>query len=50
METTFFKNTFKLKPGHFFTYKNGKLDIKSFHKLSYEKEENIARSPLCFRL
>lgn len=39
MEETFFDRTYKLKPGHFFIYKKGKLDIKEYHKLKYEKEE-----------
>ena len=40
MEDTFFKNTKKLKPGHYFVYKDGKLKTESYQKLSYEKEEN----------
>ena len=40
MEETFFNNTFKLKPGHFFIYSDGDLEIKQYHKLKYEKEEN----------
>ncbi|MBQ3021336.1 MAG: asparagine synthase (glutamine-hydrolyzing) [Bacilli bacterium] len=37
MEETFFENTYKLKPGHFFIYKDGNLEIKEYHKLKYEK-------------
>ena len=40
LEDTFFKYTKKLKPGHYFIYKNGKVDVKSYFKLSYEKENN----------
>ena len=40
MESTFFKYTKKLKPGHFLIYKEGKLEVKEYHKLSYDKEEN----------
>ena len=40
LEDTFFKYTKKLKPGHYFIYKNGKIDVKSYFKLSYEKENN----------
>lgn len=40
LEETFFKYTNKLKPGHYFIYKNGKIDVKSYFKLSYEKENN----------
>ena len=40
MEETFFKYTNKLKPGHFFVFKDGKLEIKEYHKLEYNKENN----------
>ena len=40
LEDTFFKYTKKLKPGYYFIYKNGKIDVKSYFKLSYEKENN----------
>ena len=36
-DETFFKNVFKLKPGHYFIYKNNKLDIKEYFHVSYEK-------------
>lgn len=36
-EETFFKNVYKLKPGHFFKYKNGKLTIKEYFEVKYEK-------------
>lgn len=36
-EETFFKNVFKLKPGHFFHYKDGKLDIKPYFEVSFDK-------------
>lgn len=36
-EETFFKNVFKLKPGHYFKYKNGKLTIKEYFEVKYEK-------------
>ena len=39
-EETFFKNVFKLKPGHYFHFKNGKLDIKEYYHLSYDKKSN----------
>lgn len=41
MEETFFKYTNKLKPGHFLIYKDGKVEVNEYHKLSYKKEENI---------
>ena len=31
-EETFFKNVFKLKPGHYFKYKDGKLKINQYFK------------------
>jgi len=37
-EETFFKNVFKLKPGHYFKFKNGKLTIKEYFKVNYAKE------------
>lgn len=36
-EETFFKNVFKLKPGHYFKYKNGKLTIKEYFEVKYDK-------------
>ena len=34
-EETFFKNVFKLKPGHYFKYKDGELTIREYFKVSY---------------
>ncbi len=36
-EETFFKNVYKLKPGHYFKYKNGKLSIKEYFNIDYSK-------------
>lgn len=36
-EETFFKNVFKLKPGHYFKYKNGSLEIKQYFEIKYDK-------------
>ena len=36
-DETFFKNVYKLKPGHYFTYKDNKLDIKQYFTVSYDK-------------
>ncbi len=33
---TFFKNVYKLMPGHYFKYKNGKLDIKRYYEIKFE--------------
>lgn len=34
---TFFKNVFKLKPGHYFKYKDGNLEVKEYFKVKYNK-------------
>lgn len=36
-EETFFKNVYKLKPGHYFKYKNGKLKVNQYFNIDYEK-------------
>ena len=36
-EETFFKNVYKLKPGHFFTFQNGNLEIQKYFEVKYEK-------------
>ena len=41
LDETFFKGIYKLKPGHFFTYKNGKLDIKRYFQPSFEPRKDI---------
>lgn len=40
LDETFFKGVFKLKPGHFMTYKNEKLEIKQYWDINF-KQENI---------
>jgi len=37
-EETFFKNVYKLKPGHFFKYKNGKLKVEQYFEVKYDKK------------
>ncbi len=37
LEETFFKGVYKLMPGHFLTYKNGKLDIQRYFNPMFEK-------------
>ncbi len=39
-EETFFKDVYKLAPGHFFTYKNNKFKIESYFDFKFD-EENI---------
>lgn len=36
-EETFFKNVFKLKPGHYFKYKDSKLEVKQYFDIIYDK-------------
>lgn len=38
-EETFFKNVYKLKPGHYFTYKEGKLKVEEYFHVTFEKQE-----------
>lgn len=38
---TFFKGIFKLMPGHYMTYKDGKLDIKRYWEPTYEPEKGL---------
>ena len=39
LNETFFKNVRKLKPGHYFTFKEGKLEIKKYFEINYKTEE-----------
>lgn len=39
-EETFFKNVYKLEPGHFFHYKEGNLNILPFYEFSFDKVQN----------
>ena len=36
LEETFFKNVFKLKEGHMFTLKDGKMNIEEYYDVNYE--------------
>lgn len=38
LEETFFKNVFKLKEGHMFTYKDGIMNIEEYYDTKYEIE------------
>ena len=42
MKETFFKNTFKLSPAHYFTYKDGKMNIVRYWDTDFSKKENIS--------
>lgn len=38
-EETFFKNVYKLKPGHYFKYSNGSLTINQYFEVDYQKKD-----------
>lgn len=38
---TFFKGIYKLTPGHFMTYKDGRIDIKRFFQADFDCDENV---------
>ncbi len=47
-DETFFKGVQRLRPGHFFTYQDGKMDIKKYWDINFDDkhntvEENIAK-------
>ena len=37
-EDTFFKNVYKLRPGHYLKYKKGHLEIKKYYELKFESD------------
>ena len=37
LEETFFKNVYKLMPGHYFKYNNGELKIEKFFEITYDR-------------
>ncbi|MGT2716245.1 asparagine synthase (glutamine-hydrolyzing) [Streptococcus respiraculi] len=39
LEETFFKGVKKLRPGHYYTYQNGKLDINRYYTISLDYED-----------
>lgn len=39
LDETFFKDVYRLKPGHYLTYSNGKLKTSSYYDFSYEEEK-----------
>ena len=38
-EDTFFKNVYKLRPGHYLKYKDGELEIKQYYELKFEEDD-----------
>ena len=41
---TGFKDIYKLSPGHFFVYKNGKLNIKKYWKLNHSVKKDLSEN------
>lgn len=39
LEETFFKDVYRLKPGHYFKYKDGKIKINKYFSYSYNEKE-----------
>lgn len=39
LDETFFKGVYKLKPGHYMIYQNGKIDIKRYFQPKFEAEK-----------
>lgn len=39
LEETFFKGVKKLRPGHYYIFENGKLEIKSYYNLTLDYKE-----------
>lgn len=39
LDETFFKNVFKLRPGSYFTFKDGKMNIQKYFEISYDEKD-----------
>ena len=39
-DNTFFKNVYKLMPGHYFKYKNGNLEIKRYYEIDLTSDDS----------
>ena len=39
-EDTFFKNVYKLRPGHYFIYKDGKMDIEKYYEIDLTSDHS----------
>lgn len=49
LEETFFKNVFKLLPGHYFTYENNEFNITKYYSYDFDRtitDENEAKAAL----
>ncbi len=42
MEETFFKNVYRLQPGHYFIYKDGRMDIRRYWDVHFQADERPA--------
>ncbi|KAB2329965.1 asparagine synthase (glutamine-hydrolyzing) [Cytobacillus depressus] len=40
LDETFFKGVYKLKPGHYMIYKDGKMEIKQYWNVNFDEKEN----------
>lgn len=43
---TFFKGIYKLTPGHYMLYKDGKIDINRYFQATFDTDENMELDPL----
>lgn len=43
-EDTFFKNVFKLRPGHCFTYENNHMHIEKYYNITFEPDDKTSLS------
>lgn len=39
LDETFFKNVYRLKPGHYLKYRNGELEVGSYYSFDYHEEK-----------
>lgn len=44
MNETFFKNVYRLDPGHYFIYKDNNLNIKKYYEIKYNNKDNNIES------
>ena len=45
LEETFFKNVYKLRPGHYYIYQNGKMEIKLYFSIELDyKDEGLEQT------
>ena len=49
-DETFFKNVYKLLPGHYLTYENGKLDIEMYWEPTFNVDESLTKDQVADKL